>query len=217
MESEQCPDSKGLNRPVLSVPRPNSPLEKINMNSSAIEHAYSIFQAATPVIRIHGLGGKRWKRNVAKGSRIGPWLQARYEILNKAVWEARRPCLYLVAGSDGVIRYVGISRNRLKDRWRISPAHDAETMVRLAENQLFHSQCWKHIERESAQNTGGTYEVRCIDGAHLLPLLEKLGPPLSAFAALRGDSEGIVAGVERWMCNNKGPELVAWNVAMTGE
>ena len=187
----------------------------MQMNSSVNEHAYCIFQAATPVIRIHGIGGKRWKRNVAKGSRIGPWLQAKYDILNKSVWEARAPCLYLVAGSDGVIRYVGISRNRLKDRWRVSPAHDAETMVRLPENQLFHSQCWKFIERESTQNQGVTYEVRCIDGASLLPLLERLGPPLSAFAALRGDGEGIVAGVERWMCNNKGPKLVSWNVSMT--
>lgn len=186
------------------------------MSSSAIEHAYAIFRSATPVIRIHGIGGKRWKRNVAKGSRIGPWLQAKYEILNKAAWEARNPCLYLVAGGDGVIRYVGISRNRLKDRWRVSPAHDAETMVRLPHNQLFHSQCWRHIERECAQNAGHTYEVRCIDGSTLLALLEQLGSPLSAFAALRGDGEGIVAGVERWMCNNKGPHLVSWNVAMTG-
>lgn len=187
------------------------------MNTSAIKHAYSIFEAATPVIRINGIGGRRWKRNVAKGSRIGPWLQADYEILNKAVWEARSPCLYLVAGGDGIIRYVGISRNRLKDRWRVSPAHDAETMVRLSENQLFHSQCWKHIERENTLNENSTYEIRCIEGASLLLLLERLGPPLSAFTALRGDCEGVVAGVERWMCNNKGPELVSWNVAMTGE
>lgn len=185
------------------------------MTSLAIEQAYKIFQAAIPVIRIHSIGGKRWKRNVATGARIGPWLQAKYEILNKAVWEARRPCMYLVSGADGVIRYVGISRNRLKDRWRISPAHDAETMARLPEHQLFHSQCWKHIERETAFGTGGRYEVRCIDGESLLPLLERLGPPLSAFTALRGDGEGIVAGVERWMCNNRCSQLVSWNVAMT--
>jgi hypothetical protein len=187
------------------------------MDSSAIKHAYAIFNAATPIIRIHGIGGIRWKRNVAKGSRIGPWLQAKYDILNKAVWEARNPCLYLVAGGDRVIRYVGISRNRLKDRWRVSPAHDAETMIRLPENQLFHSQCWKHIEREYMQNASNTYEVRCIDGSSLLPLLERLGPPLSAFIALQGDGESIVAGVERWICNNKGPRLVSWNIAMTGE
>jgi hypothetical protein len=187
------------------------------MKSTAVEHARAIFSAATPVIRIRGIGGKRWKRNVAKGARIGPWLQANYDILNKPIWEARNPCLYLVSGNDEIIRYVGISRNRLKDRWRVSPAYDAETMVRLPENQLFHSQCWKHIEREYSSKAGHTYEVRCIDGQSLLPVLERLGPPLSAFAALRGDGEGIVAGVERWLCNNKSESLLSWNVAMTGE
>lgn len=186
------------------------------MSSNPLPHAYEIYRAATPVIRIHAVGGKRWKRNVARGARVGPWLQAKYDILNKNVWEARNPCLYLVAGNDGVIRYVGISRNRLKDRWRVSPAYDAETMNRLSDNQLFHSQCWKHVERESAANQNVAFEVRCIDGQALLPLLERLAPPLSAFAALRGDGEGIVAGVERWMCNNKSPDLVSWNVAMTG-
>lgn len=185
------------------------------MNSKIINHANAIFLAATPVIRIHGIGGRRWKRNVAKGSRIGPWLQAKYDILDIAVWSVRNPCLYLVAGNDGVIRYVGISRNRLKDRWRTSPAYDADTMTRLPDNQLFHSQCWKHIEIECVRHPNSSYEVRCIDGASLLPLLHRLGPPLSAFIALQGDGEGIVAGVERWMCNNKGPDLVTWNVAMT--
>lgn len=142
-------------------------------------------------------------------------MPASYEIINRKVWEARSPCLYLVAGRDERIRYVGISRNRLKDRWRVSPAYDAQTMIRLAQNQLFHSQCWKHIERESAAEDGVAYEVRCIDGAALLPLLKELGPPLSAFTALGGDAEGIVAGVERWLCNNQSPELVSWNVAMT--
>ena len=88
-------------------------------------------------------------------------------------------------------------------------------MMRLPTNQLFHSQCWKHIERESEANPRATYEIRCITSEVLLPLLERLGPPLSAFAALRGDGEGIVAGVERWLCNNKSSSLVSWNVAMT--
>jgi hypothetical protein len=187
----------------------------MNMKVVALAHANEIYRASTPVIRIQGIGGHLWKRNVAKGGRIGPWLQAKYEVLNQTVWVARTPCLYLVIGSDKLIRYVGISRNRLKDRWRVSPAYEAETMQRLAENQLFHSQCWKHIERETDENPNATFEVRCIDAVALLLVLERLGPPLSAFTALRGDGEGIVAGVERWLCNNKGPSLVSWNVAMT--
>jgi hypothetical protein len=184
------------------------------MAIDAVEQANRIFEKATPVLHIHGVGGKRWRRNVAKGSRVGPWLQAKYAVLDHKTWVANVPCMYLVAGSDGRIRYVGISRNRMKDRWRISPAYDPDTMIRLTENQLFHSQCWKHIEREAEKNPNATFEVRCINSDQLLPLLETFGPPLSAFTALRGDGEGIVAGVERWLCNNKSEMLVSWNIAM---
>src|SRR5690348_9713203 len=115
------------------------------MDNNANQYVSIIFNAATPVIKIHGIGGKRWKRNVAKGSRIGPWLQGQYEIIDGLVWRQRQPCLYLVQGSDSHIRYIGISRNGLKHRWRTSPAFDAETGKKLLTNQLFHSQCWKHI------------------------------------------------------------------------
>lgn len=185
------------------------------MNTIAIQHAKAIFNAATPVIKIHGVGGQLWKRNVAKGARIGPWLQGSYNIVNETVWRKKGACLYLVAGNDSVIRYVGISRNGLKHRWRTSPAFDAETMVQLPKHQLFHSQCWKHIERESQLAPGTTFEVRAIEASALIPILSRLGAPLSAFIALGDDGEGIVAGVERWLCNNKGPQLVSWNVAMT--
>ena len=185
------------------------------MQTIAIANSKAIYQRATPVLHIRGIGGQRWKRNVAKGGRIGPWLQAEYTVLDSQTWEARIPCLYLVGGADGNIRYVGISRNRMKDRWRVSPAYDAETMVRLPVNQLFHSQCWKQIERETETNRNAQFEVRCINSEQLLPLLEHFGPPLSAFTALRGDGEGIVAGVERWLCNNKSGELVTWNITMT--
>lgn len=173
--------------------------------------AMRIFEQATPVIRISGVGGGKWKRNVAKGARIGPWLQAQYEILDNDMWHRREPCLYLVGGADDVLRYAGISRNRLKDRWRLSPAYDAESMARLPVDQLFHSQCWKNIEAESISGSG-TYEVRAIHGLRLLPVLEKLGPPLSAFAAFADDGEGMVAGVERWLCNRG---LLKWNISMS--
>lgn len=189
--------------------------DKFVASEKYVEHAYAIYRESIPVIQIHGVGGTRWKRNVAKGSRIGPWLEATYEIVNRAAWEARRPCLYLVSDVASAIRYVGISRNRLKDRWRIAPAFDAQTMRPLHEGRLFHSQCWQHIERESGQGRRISYEVRCIGSETLLDLVTRLGPPLSAFTALRGDGEGVVAGVERWMCNNKGPRLPLWNSAMT--
>jgi len=121
----------------------------------------------------------------------------------------------MVAGNDFGIRYVGISRNRLKDRWRTCPAYDAMTMTRLARDQLFHSQCWKHIEREITAQLSTWYEVRAITGHSLGTLLQRIGPPLSAFTALGDDSEGIAAAVERWLCNKQSERLVPWNAAMT--
>jgi hypothetical protein len=186
------------------------------MQEKAIVFARAIFESATPVIRIHGVGGRRWKRNVAKGSRIGPWLQGEYDLVNEKVWREQGPCLYLVAGDDQVIRYVGISRNGLKHRWRTSPAYDAQTMERLPKNQLFHSQCWKHIEAESSRHPGRAFEVRSIAAESLLPVLAELGAPLSAFTVLADDGESVVAAVERWLCNHQSAKLVSWNVAMTG-
>ncbi|WP_309826691.1 hypothetical protein [Acidovorax delafieldii] len=85
------------------------------------------------------------------------------------------------------------------------------------ENQLFHSQCWRHLEIELRNASVTDYEVRCINGHDLRAAIERLGPPLSGFAALGDDPEGIAASVERWMCNNKSPRLVSWNTAMTGK
>lgn len=186
------------------------------MQKIAIQLVQTIFAAAKPIIKIDGVGGKLWKRNVAKGARIGPWLQGNYSIVNESVWNEKSACLYFVQGNDGAIRYVGISRNGVKHRWRISPAYDAETMTKLSEKQLFHSQCWKHIESECATQPGRTFEVRSIDAPSLIPLLQKMGAPLSGFLSLGNDHEGIVAGVERWICNHSSSELARWNVAMTG-
>ncbi len=61
-----------------------------------------------------------------------------------------------------------------------------------------------------------TYEVRAITGTDLVSFLEALTHPISAFAALKDDGESVVAAVERWLCNRSSPELVSWNVAMTG-
>ena len=185
------------------------------MTSTAKQNAKTIFNAATLVLLIHGVGGSQWTRNVAKGSRIGPWLRGMYQVLDKRAWMAKGPCLYFVSGSDEVIRYVGISRNGLKHRWRQSPAFDAVTGVQLGERQLFHSQCWKHIERESLATPDIKFEVRAIAPLMLAKVLDGIGPPLSGFAGLREDGEGLVACVERWLCNNQANDLVTWNTSMT--
>ena len=186
----------------------------------AVDNARTIFNAATPIIKIYGVGGKRWKRNIAnnpRDPRIGPWLQGQYETINETAWKNKDACLYMVQASDSIIKYVGISRNGLRHRWRTSPAYDAETMQKLPKNQIFHSQCWKHIESESLARPGISFEVRAIAADALVRTLEQIGAPISGLAVLKDDGESVVAGVERWLCNNSSHELAAWNVAMTGK
>ena len=187
------------------------------METLAIQHVQKIFAQAKPIIKIHGVGGSRWKRNVAKGRRIGPWLQGDFSIVNETAWNEKGACLYLVQGNDGHVRYAGISRNGVKHRWRLCPAYDAETMVELPSRQLFHSQCWKHIEAECLSQHGRSFEVRSIDAPSLTTVLAEIGAPLSGFLVLGNDHEGIVAAVERWICNHSTQQLARWNVAMTGK
>jgi hypothetical protein len=119
----------------------------------------------------------------------------------------------MVTGWDKGIRYFGISRNGLKHRWRLSPAYDAQTMQRLPQDQLFHSQCWKHMEAEYRERPG-EFEVRVIGAGALVPILKELGPPLSGFVVFREEEESLVASLERWFCNNRNASLATWNVAM---
>lgn len=188
------------------------------MTACAIEIADSIFRVATPVLKIQGLELPLWKRKIEKNpkdARIGPWLSAKYAVLDDAAWRAKGACLYMARQSDGPIRYVGISRNGIKHRWRTSPAYDANTMARLGTDQLFHSQCWRHMQSTASSNPGWSLEVRNITHLDLSNALAQLGPPLSAFLALGDDGEGMCAAVERWLCNRSDGEFLAWNTAMT--
>ncbi len=195
------------------------PHNQPQMQSSAQVLAESIYAAATPVLHIQRLTGPRWKRKIEKNpcdARIGPWLQAQYTVVNDAAWRNKGACLYLVKAAGGPVRYVGISRNGMKHRWRTSPSYHADTMVRLSEDQLFHSQCWKHMEAAASTNPAIQIEVRCIQHEALAPELARLGPPLSGFLALGDDGEGTCAAVERWLCNRSEGQFLSWNTAMTG-
>lgn len=187
------------------------------MTASAQEIAYTghILAASTRVIHIAGITGTSWKRDVPPNdNRYGPWRSADYVILDPVAWKANSPVLYLVTGSDRALRYVGISRKSMSTRWRESPALCARTGMKLPRKQIFHSQCWRNIERESDARLSSSFDVYCITGGKLLDTVVSLGPPLSGLATLAGDDEGIAAAVERWICTR--PGLVAWNIAMTG-
>lgn len=186
--------------------------------TNARNEANKLNALSTPVLKINGIGGTFWKRNVKSGSRVGPWLQGEFEILNEAAWKEKAPCLYLVSSSSGTIHYVGISRNRLKDRWRTSPAYDAETMHRLPKDQIFHSQCWKHIQTETKIKPDLKFEIRAIKADAIIKNKELFNTEITALVtAFSSDGESIVAGIERWFCNNSEIDFLNWNVAMTAK
>ena len=189
------------------------------MTLSASEVAEVIFQGATPVLRIHALSAPRWKRKIERNpndARIGPWLQAKYTVVDQSAWREKAPCLYMAKTAGGPLRYVGISRNGIKHRWRTSPAYHAETMARLSEDQLFHSQCWRHMVAAASTNPNFDVEVRTATYRVLAAQLAKIGPPLSGFLTLGEDAEGVCAAVERWLCNRSEGLFLSWNTAMTG-
>jgi hypothetical protein len=176
--------------------------------------AAELMTAAPPVIDIYGMGGRRWKRNVPDSdSRRGPWWQLDYRVLDRERWSSRSPCLYLVSGGDGGMRYVGVSKNRSGDRWRISPAIDAETMISLPEKQLFHSQCMKHIQREFAVNSGAKFRVHILFEYELLNPNANFARGLSCVPRMAGM---FAEDIETWLCSHKSDNIARWNVAKTG-
>lgn len=183
------------------------------MTSTAVDDARQIFLAAEPVIRISGLSDRRWRRDVSKGLHAGgPFLRARYKILDETAWGALRPCLYLVAGGDQVVLYAGISRNRLQDRWHLFTGYDAGTGALLVDKQLYHRECWPHFESENATSAERAYEVRCIDGKGLAQVLHRLGLPLLDIGVFARSDTSVISGVERWM--SRSVELAPWNRRM---
>jgi hypothetical protein len=176
-----------------------------------------LLRAADPVLHIHGLDGRRWSRHVPeKDARFGPWLQARYDVLNAPSWQHRGPCLYFVTGADEGLRYVGISRNGLKHRWRLSPGVDSSDGASLPQRQLFHSQCWKHVEVEFAQDPQAHFTVHSLGAQSLIEALAGIDDPLASLATLSDDAETVAMAVERWICNRASASVASWNVAMTG-
>ena len=182
------------------------------------DQARQLFDFATPVISVTGAGGRRWVRNVARPNdpRRGPWLQGEYEILNPSVWNERRACVYLVAGSDGKLRYVGISKNRLKDRWRTSPALDALTGELLPRKQIFHNACWPQIELELGSRPHSWFEVRVAGAETIVRRAESMkGELAEVIRAHAGDHTRLIDEIESWLCGRQAPDLVPWNSAKT--
>lgn len=171
----------------------------------------SFVSASRPVLKINAVGGRQWYRKPKDGRR-GPWLSAQFDFLDRAVWERRGPCIYFVTNLQGVLRYVGISLNKLSDRWRTSPAF-TESDDPLPGEEIFHSQCWHRIAHPT-EREAPPFIVSVLSGSEALSLLPKLEHELSALAVLRNDPDIIVTVLELWIC--KYGHSTLWNKALTG-
>lgn len=169
--------------------------------------AAKIVEASTPVLKIDGFTGDLWYRK-PKDGRKGPWLQGRVEFLNEKRWNTRTPCLYFLLNSSSQMKYVGISVNQLKDRWRMSPAYDLNE-VSLNRGEMFHSQCWPHMCNLENQGIKETYSIVVIDGPELLAVLTDLDHEISALSIMKNDPEIAIIAIEVWFI--KRFKNILWN------
>ncbi len=167
---------------------------------------------STSVLAITDIGGRIWYRKPKDGRR-GPWLSARYTVTNETAWKRKGPCVYFVKDSSGVLRYVGISLNKLDDRWRTSPAYTDDDKL-LSGAELFHSQCWPKICEQARIGKSDRYHVSVLSGIELLELLRPLAHDLSHLSFLHRDPEIVVTVLELWIC--KYGHATLWNKALTG-
>jgi len=146
------------------------------------------------VLRITGVRRRDWCRNVASGSRLGPWkYECEHTVLDEAAWRRRDEVLYFVTDGTGGLRLAGQSSNRLADRWRMSPMHDVATRAPLGRKTLFHSTAWKAIEEgfgiekppftvRALFRAGIERVCRGIDDASMLGALGNGGTPINHLA-----------------------------------
>ncbi len=152
---------------------------------------------ANDVIKIDSLTNDIWYRK-PKGARRGPWLSSKFRFIDQELWQEASPCIYFVRNSQDEIKYIGISKNKLKDRWRISPAFDAN-LKSLNRKELFHSQCWPPMCSENLKGKADTYTISVL---HEKELEHLMGPNHTAFG-------GTLNEKESWFIRNLGDQL--WN------
>jgi len=89
------------------------------MTLSIQECADSIISASSKVMTIKQVLDNQWYRK-PKGPRKGPWFSCEYEVINQELWNKKEECIYFVSDNSNKLKYVGISVNALRDRWRTS-------------------------------------------------------------------------------------------------
>ncbi len=169
--------------------------------------AKAIIQASRPVLNITGFNDSEWYRK-PRDARKGPWLQGRYEIIDEKLWREKRPCLYFLTKDSGELKYVGISVNKIKDRWRTSPAFDKYENP-LNRYEMFHSQCWPHMCKAKRAGSSDSYSVSVIHDTDLVEVLSTINHEISALSIFKNDPEIAVIAMEVWFIKNFKGQL--WN------
>ena len=108
----------------------------------------------------------------------------------------------------GELKYVGISVNRIKDRWRSSPAYDVNE-VSLNRNEMFHSQCWPHMCNLKKSGVEEKYVVSVLHDHELIKVLSELNHEVSCLSNFKNDPDIAVIALEVWYIKHMGTQL--WN------
>ena len=169
--------------------------------------ASAIIKVSRPVININGFNDSEWYRK-PKDSRKGPWLQGRYEVIDEKLWRERKPCLYFLTKDNGELKYVGISVNKIKDRWRTSPAFDVNEKP-LNRNEMFHDRCWPHMCDAKKAGSNDTYVVSIIHDTELVEVLSTINHEISGLSVFKNDPEIAVIAMEVWFIKHLQGQL--WN------
>ena len=93
---------------------------------------------------------------------------------------------------------MGISQNKLKDRWRLSPAYDSE-LKSLNRKELFHSQCWPRMCSEHHEESPDTFTISVIHESKLKDFMGERGIEI----------DQSLIGMETWFIRSLGDQL--WN------
>ena len=177
------------------------------MQLSASDCVSVIIEASQPVIKINGFNDFEWYRKT-KDSRKGPWLQSDYKVIDEKLWREMKPCLYFLTGDNGELKYVGRSVNRIKDRWRTSPAYDANEKP-LNRHEMFHNRCWPHMCDAKKPVSNETYVVSVIHYTDLVEVLSTINHEISGLLVFKNDPRRFVKKVEDWFIDNFMSQL--WN------
>jgi hypothetical protein len=124
--------------------------------------------------------------------------------------------LYFLTDGRGQLRYVGESKNRVADRWRMPPAGCAATGRDLGNPFVFHNRAWLPMEAELRKHgsSAGPFQVAVLQGAALVAAVER-SPELRHLLVQVAQGNHLAKLVQDWLCGNSRLLQSLWNVAGT--